>query len=213
MSVYRRGKVWWFKFRFQGQQIRESAKTTSKTVAREAERARRRELEMAVNRIPKRQPMPLFSSAGKRWLEGLNGKAKNTRAAYEHFVETLAEEFGSCLVCDIGADDISALQRKRLAKGWSGRTVNFEIATLRQILKAHRLWNGIAEEMACKGVRMLPERRDVGRAISSSDERKLIDAITKSRSPALLPLFVLSLDTGLRASEVRSLRRKDLKLE
>jgi integrase len=213
MSVYRRGKVWWFKFRFQNQQIRESAKTTSKTVARDAECVRRRELEMAVNRITKRQPMPLFSSAGQRWLEGLTGKAENTRDAYEHFVETLTEEFGSRLVCDIGGDDISALQRRRLAKGWSGRTVNFEIATLRQILKAHRLWNGVAEEMAGKGVRMLPERRDVGRAISSSDEGKLIEAITKSRSPALLPLLILSLDTGLRASEIRALRHKDLTLE
>ncbi len=41
----------------------------------------------------------------------------------------------------------------------------------------------------------------------------MLDAAKESRSPALLPLVVLSLDSGLRASEVRSLRRKDLKLE
>jgi hypothetical protein len=38
MSVYRRGEVWWYKFRFSGQSIRESAYTNSKTVARDAER-------------------------------------------------------------------------------------------------------------------------------------------------------------------------------
>lgn len=54
MSVYKRGQTYWYKFLFQGQLIRDSAKTNSKTVAREAERARRRELELAVNRIPKR---------------------------------------------------------------------------------------------------------------------------------------------------------------
>jgi integrase len=105
------------------------------------------------------------------------------------------------------------LQRRRLAQGWSGRTANFEIATLRQILKAHRLWNRIAEEMASKNIKMLPERRDVGRAISTSDEKTLLDAIKKSRSPALLPLFVLSLDTGLRAAEVRALHHRDLRLK
>jgi hypothetical protein len=49
MSVYKRGGTYWFKFLFQGQVIRESAKTDSKTVAREAERARRRDLELGYN--------------------------------------------------------------------------------------------------------------------------------------------------------------------
>jgi hypothetical protein len=37
MSVFKRGGVWWFEFRFQAQRVRESAKTTSKTIARQAE--------------------------------------------------------------------------------------------------------------------------------------------------------------------------------
>ncbi len=53
MSLYKRGDVWWYKFRFGGQVIRESSKSESKTVAKEAERARRRELEEAFNRIKK----------------------------------------------------------------------------------------------------------------------------------------------------------------
>ena len=46
----------------------------------------------------------------------------------------------------------------------------------------------------------------------SADEQKLLDAIAASRSPALLPLFILAIDTGLRASELRSLTRRDLSL-
>ena len=38
MSLYRRGDVWWYKFRFAGQMIRESSKSEGKTVAKEAER-------------------------------------------------------------------------------------------------------------------------------------------------------------------------------
>jgi integrase len=41
---------------------------------------------------------------------------------------------------------------------------------------------------------------------------KLIAAASASRSPALLPLLLVSLDTGMRASEVQALRRRDLKL-
>jgi integrase len=208
MSLYRRGRVWWFKFQFQGQVIRDSAKTRSKTIARDAERARRRDLELAVNRVKKRAPMPLFSVAAREWLASRVDLAANTVEAYEHFVETLTKQFGKRLVCNIDEQDIATLQRKRLAEKKSARTVNFEINVLRQILKAHGLWGVMSDK-----VKSLRERRDIGRAISSVDEKKLIDAAANSRSPALLPLLIVSLDSGLRASDVRSLRRKDLKLE
>jgi hypothetical protein len=37
MSVYKRGDVWWYKFTINGQLIRESVKSNSKTVAKGAE--------------------------------------------------------------------------------------------------------------------------------------------------------------------------------
>jgi integrase len=40
----------------------------------------------------------------------------------------------------------------------------------------------------------------------------MIAAAGKSRSPVLLPLLTITLDTGLRAGEIRSLRRKNLSL-
>ena len=40
MAIFPRGKIWWYKFYFTGQQIRESSKSTSKTVAKNAERTR-----------------------------------------------------------------------------------------------------------------------------------------------------------------------------
>ena len=52
MSVYRPtkdSKVWWYDFVFEGQRVRESAKTRSKTIAKDAEKARRRELEESYN--------------------------------------------------------------------------------------------------------------------------------------------------------------------
>jgi hypothetical protein len=68
MSVYRRGDVWWYKFRFAGQVIRESSKSESKTVAKDAERSRRRELEGSFNRISRPRTAQLFSPAAETWL-------------------------------------------------------------------------------------------------------------------------------------------------
>jgi hypothetical protein len=52
--LYRRGGVWWWKFRFAGQLFQESARTTSTTVARAAELKRRRDLEEGANGLRKR---------------------------------------------------------------------------------------------------------------------------------------------------------------
>jgi integrase len=85
--------------------------------------------------------------------------------------------------------------------------VNYEVGSLRGILRQFGLWAPIADR-----VRSLPERHNVGQALSSESECKLISASGNSRSPALLPLFLLSLDTGMRAGEVRALRMHDLHL-
>lgn len=205
MSVYKRGETYWFKFLFQGQLIRESAKTNSKTVAREAERARRRELELAINRIQRRERMPLFSIAAHEWLETKAALAVKTVAAYRQYVKSLTKYFGNRLVCDIGLPEIATLQRERKAAGLSARTINYEIHTLRGILKHFSLWSSIADR-----VRPMKGERQPGRALSREEEARLLAAIRKSNSPALLPLFVLSIDSGLRASEVRALRRGDI---
>jgi hypothetical protein len=51
MSLFKRGKVWWYEFWFAGRRIRESSKTGSKTVAKAAEQKRRRELEEGFNNL------------------------------------------------------------------------------------------------------------------------------------------------------------------
>ena len=44
MAVFQRNGKWYFEFVYDGQRIRESAKTTRKTIAIEAEKRRRLEL-------------------------------------------------------------------------------------------------------------------------------------------------------------------------
>jgi integrase len=211
MSLYKRGEkpgVWWYKFWFNGQLIRESSKSESKTVARDSERARRRELELAYNRIPKREHMPLFSHAADLWLASKVGLAEKSRERYEQCVAHLKEGFGKGLVCDVDANDIAEYRCNRLAAGITNRTANYETGALRGILRQFGLWGPIADK-----VKALPERHDVGRAIPMEDESKLLAAASVSRSPALLPLIVLLLDSGMRLGETQALRRRDVRLE
>ena len=51
MSLFQRGDIWWYEFWFAGRRIRESSKSESKTVAKSAEKNRRRELEEGLNNV------------------------------------------------------------------------------------------------------------------------------------------------------------------
>jgi integrase len=208
MSVFKRGNTWWYEFQFNGSRIRESAKSTSKTIARDAERNRRRDLERGMNSIERPKRVPLFKIAAAQWLASRAGLAPHTVETYRTYVRTLIDRFGGRLVSDFSEDDVATLIRKRQAEGFRPRRINFELAVLRMVLRDFGLWDAV------KGrVRPLRTPHDVGKAISREDEARLSKAISQSRSPALLPLFVLSVDTGLRASETRNLRHRDLNLE
>jgi len=203
--VYKRGGTWWFEFEFGGARVRESAHTTSKPIARRAKLKRMNELAEGINGLKKRTLPPLFPLAADRWLESKTKLTARGRAYYSDYIARLKRHFGNCLVSDITAADIAALQRKRQGEKPFGRG-NGKL-TLRAILRYHGLWAQIAPH-----VKMLPERTDTGRALSADEEARLLEAIGQSPSPALYPFFILSLDAGLRPSETRALRRRDLSL-
>jgi len=207
MGVYKRGGVYWYEFNFDGARIRESARTSSKTIAKQAELQRRRELEMGVNRIAKRERLPLFKVAAERWLASKSNLSRFSALHYRQYTASLSEHFGDRLICDIALGDIAALQQGRSDDGQGNRSVNAEIQVLRQILKHYGLWASLQGR-----VRFLREPHDTGRAVSHEEEACLLEAAGRSRSPALLPRLVLALDTGLRANEMRQLRHCDLKL-
>jgi integrase len=200
MSLYRRGDVWWYKFRFAGQMIRESSKSESKTVAKDAERVRRRELEESWNQIKRRKLPPLFSLAAADWLKTRTGIATSTERSYKLAISQLTKNFGKQLLCDLSGEDLAAYQTRRKREGVSNRTVNLELGVLRSILRRYRMWEPIAAD-----VDFLKESASPGRALTHEEETALLDAASKSRCRSLYPVIMLALNTGMRASEIRGL--------
>ena len=76
-----------------------------------------------------------------------------------------------------------------------------EFSTLRMMMEAARLWGAISED-----VRMPPERRDVGRALTPDEEKKLLEVCRKSLQKALYTAVVVFCNTGLRNAELRRAR-------
>jgi len=69
MSTYKRGSIWWFRFKFRGLNIRETSNSPVRAVALRLERERRRNLELAVAGVKKIGAPTLFSTAAAQWLE------------------------------------------------------------------------------------------------------------------------------------------------
>jgi integrase len=202
MSVYRRGNVWWYKFRFAGQVIRESSKSESKTVGKDAERSRRRELEGSFNRISKPRTAQPFSAAAEVWLKAKIAHLSPRSVIIERAnLKHINPYFGKMLLCDIAADDIGHYQALRLEQGAAPKTVNLEVGTLRAILRKNRFWASIQPD-----VRMLRTREDAGRAINRDEETALLEACRASRSRSLYPAVLIALNTCMRYSELRLLR-------
>jgi len=201
MSLYRRGEVWWYKFRFAGQVIRESSKSESKTIAKDAERVRRRELEESWNQIKRRKLPPLFSVAASDWLKTRTSIAPSTRRSYDLASSHLTADFGKLLLCDLSAEDLAAYQTRRKRDGVSNRTVNLELGVLRSILRRYRMWEAIAAD-----VDFLKESPSPGRALTQDEETRLLAAVSKSRCRSLYPVVMVALNTGMRAAEIRGLK-------
>lgn len=200
--LYRRGDVWWYKFRFAGRVFRESAKTTSKTLARQAERKRHQSLEEAIHGIKKRVAPVTFNTAAADWLKLKKPTLapKSYRIEQVNLEKHLKPHFGSLLLIDLTADDVAEYQKVRLREGASPKTINLELGTLRAIMRRHRLWAQLQPD-----VKMLTVRDDAGKALTADEERQLRTACAGSRSRALLPAVTLALNTGMRRGEILAL--------
>jgi integrase len=208
--IYRRGKkgTCWFRFRFGGRFVHESARTTSRTLARDAERQRRRELEQKWNRIERRTLPPTFERAADDWFEKVKAHlAGRTEAIYEVVLRChLKPALGTLLLCDIDANRIASYQARRKTEKASARTLNKELQVLRQILKRHKLWSNLQGD-----VRFEREHSDIGKALSREDEKNLLAAC--GSNPLLNAVVTLALNTALRKNEIRTLQWSQIDFE
>jgi hypothetical protein len=196
MSLYKQrgSNVWWFEFEFAGKRYRESAKTTSKTVAGDALKARRRQVEETFNGIKKREMPKTFSVAADEFKLAKEGRiAPRTIEILEREIAHLRRVFRRKLLIDIAPADIKKYKDDRLAAGVSRRGVNMDLEALRAILRRNGLWERIRPDFS-----MLRLTKIHGKALTQEEETLLLDACAASISRVLYPTVLLALCTGMR---------------
>jgi integrase len=205
MSVYKRGKTDWFKFQFRGVTIRESAETSNKEQARDAERERHTALKNSASGITPRKIVPLFEVGAEQYIEALRSECapKTIIGMRSSFALHLRPFFGGRLLSDITAFDMIRYRDRRMAAGASPKSIANEIGTVRGLLLFHDLdgtWGAIRKKVK------LASPRKVGRCIGPQERDAILAACRASRSRSLYVAVVIALESGLRYSEIRLLQ-------
>jgi integrase len=205
----RQSTIWWYEFTFAGRRIRESAKTTRKTLAVEAEKRRRAELERAIVGLPAKPERRI-----ERIAELLDAYLQRYRVNHRPDSIAIVRErsaplkrlLGSLLPADLGEARLVEYIARRQSEGASGRTVNMEIAVLARALGG--TWKALWPRL-----KKLDENSDVGRALQPDEERRLLEAAARNKSPLIYPYLVLLVWTGVRESEGRLLQWRQIDFE
>ncbi len=202
MAIFKRGGVWWYEFIFAGRRVRESAKTSRKTIAVEAERNRRLELERTLAGIPAEKHENRINSVaaiikayGTRYELDHRGRQQSilfSRGRLAHVKRLL----GTALLPDLTEDAIREYIKARLAEGASGRTINMEVGELSRAIG--KPWSFLWPK-----VRKQEERKDVGKALSPEEEKRLLEAAGKKKRWQLAAVIIRALLlTGMRSGEL-----------
>jgi integrase len=200
----KKSKVWWFKFTYAGKPIRESAQTTRKTIAGEAEKRRRLELEKTNAGMPTEKRENRIRSVAdvvkpylKRYEQDHRGRQKSILFAKGRLAH-VKRLLGKKLLPDLTEDVIREYITTRISEGMSGRTVNMEVGELSRAI-------GKPWTILWPKVRKQEERKDIGRALSPEEETRLLESAgKKSRWHTAAIIIRALLLTAMRSGELTS---------
>jgi integrase len=209
MTLFKRGGVYWYEFVLNGVRVRETSKLGNKELARKVETARRNAMALGAGGVPDVPKVALFADAADGFLleREAHWSAKTREMHANSLVHLKSSHFNKLLLQEVKPEHISRYQGMRRKEGASPKSVNLEVELVRLILKKHKRWAAIADE-----VTMLRVRKDVGRDLSDDEIHRLLTAIQASPSRSLLPAFIVSTHTGLRNKELRLLRWRQVDL-
>ncbi|HEY1756157.1 MAG TPA: tyrosine-type recombinase/integrase [Bryobacteraceae bacterium] len=203
MAVYKRGRVWWYKFTWNGEPIRESTKQTNKRVAEQIEAAHKTSLAKGevglhdrvaaatIRNFAKTDFLPFCRSTFAAKIKTLSYYENGTARLLEY--STLADES----LDTITTEKIAGYARRRQDAGMKVSTVNRELQVLRRMFALATEWGKV--QRVLPRVRMIPGEAHRDRVVSVNEEKVYFDA-AQAVGIAVLAAYERAL-VGIRASK------------
>jgi integrase len=180
MAIYRRGDLWWFKFTWKGESIRESTKQGNKRIAEQIEAARKTMLARGEVGIRDRAPVPTFEDFVKRdFLPHIQANFADKRTTLAYYRVQLGHLTGYSPLAGARLDSISI----EMISGFieTRRQANYEVSSINRALQVLRRslhlaveW-GKAEKLPAK-VSLVPGERRREQVLSEADQEAYLKA-------------------------------------
>jgi integrase len=206
MSLYQRGKSWYYDFQYRGERYTGCIGSVSKTVAKEIMAKKKAEAVEGRYELPSKKPTPKLEEFAKEYFAYYRANRRPRSAErHETSYRAMHPTFGHVRLADITPLAIERYKRQRQGDGVSGVTINRELAFLKHLFSKAMEWGKVSENPV-KKVRLYREENARTRFLSEEEEASLLSCC----STQLKPLVVTALNTGFRASELLSLTWQDV---
>src|SRR5437899_3098810 len=136
MSIFKRGRVYWYHFVFNGQHVQESTKQGNPRVARQMEAAHRTSLAKGEVGIRERKPAPTLAQFCEKRVEPW-AKAQPSWAWYRSGIRPLIEygAIAGTKLDSITTETVADYVAHRQSRGLEVGTINRELRVLRRVLR------------------------------------------------------------------------------
>jgi integrase len=206
MALTLRGKIWWYRFSFEGQFIQESAKTKNRSEAQEAELNRKRELRDSLMGVENRQDRTrTIKEVGQTFLADYKLRYPHA-VGMPYEVDHVTRRLGAKMISQIDIETVREYQRKRRSEdGAAPKTINGEVSTLFRIME--KRGDMLREEFRRRRLNLKVEN-EIGKAYSDSEMERMFEAAKSiaDRSPSIHFALRLALNGGMRDAEIKKLR-------
>jgi integrase len=206
MSLYQRGKSWYYDFLYRGERHTGCIGPVSKTVAKEVLAKKKAEAVEGRYELPSKKPTPKLEEFAKEYFAYYRAN-RRPQSVQRHATayRALQPIFGHIRLSEISPLAIERYKRRRKENGVSEVTVNRELALLKNLFTKAVEW-GKTGENPVKKVRFYRENNARTRFLLDDEETRLLAHC----KPQLKPLVITALHTGFRASELCSLTWHDV---
>ncbi len=210
-SVFLRGDSWVGDYRINGKTRRKTfgkkgivTKTSAKEMLKKIEqKVKLGQCDMLDTEIP------TLSDFSKEYIKHLRDTVqKKSWYRYEYGLRRLIELHGNKKLSEITPKDVDDYKGLRLRDA-KPATVNREIATLRQLLNLAKRWKKFFGENPVSISKLLPENNQKERILTYEEEAKLLSLC----NPYLRAIVVTALHTGMRKTEILTLKWSNVELE
>lgn len=191
---------------------RESDGVTREKVEEFIEKARSDSRAGRLN-LPKGRKVVLgFRQAAEKYLSKLIEEGGKDLHAKEYRLGLhLVPFFNDKPLNKITAFDVERYKKSRLTEGASEGTVNRELAALSHLFNKALEWGWLDHRTAI--IRRLKENPGRITYLTTEQIGRLVEEAKKDLNPVVYPFIVIGLETGMRRSEILSIRLEDIDLE